>query len=673
MGRSSGTRKISSKKTMSRSEVGNASGLEEFLREDENGVLAGDIIYFGKDGELVLADGDPTMTMAGMAEVESAVFLYDEGIWQVNFKNGESALVDLDNMAVAGAENDILARGALAYALAEDALLSNSETPSENALSDMHGKLKERDDEESFRNRAIAALAVIEERGKNPELDALMEIEEDQAPEGFDPKNYKGTRGDLAEVTEAILKARQENGNRHLPEEALALLGRAIEDPNEVEKFQEQEDMFWQGALALANYDEEEAKKLIPRSDIVLVESPQLDENGEPKYILDENGEKIPHLDSEGNPVTDLMGNVVYECEPKLDAKGNPIMESIGAFDVDDDIAEKLKQIGRAVDTQSRFFLSFGRPGTGKNALEEQYAALVGAAYTEFVFNGETDLQILIGADGLEYRAAYDEDGKIVGGGTESTVSQGPLARALAEPGVTSLQEVIEQRSDFTTLNAALGSDVSDPSKRVLTISSSKGDFNYEVHPDHLIFASFNQGLEDARMEPSTHERAGFNLVYDVPPAEVFSKRLGRMVSNVMTRSPSMPSGLKRNYDAKEMLPFAQVMESLNENYDSEHEDFIMAPDPRTMVRAVNQFMTAAYNGDDDPIRKFRNTFHYCLRTTGDSDYEYRDDLLEKIMTQQEPALKRLSKSIAKENPNYREPESDSENDSSTSNDPSGE
>lgn len=653
MGRSGGKNRVSKSSNLSRSDLYKNQNLNEYLSLDRSGQFEGDVVNFSKEGSLTLTAGDPGLTIAGMAEVDSVSYMHDQGLWEVVFEGGEKAWVDLESMSVQGPDNQSLCRGALAMALAENALLSDSSTPAEQALSDLHRRLKEIDDPESFRNRAIAALAVIEDSGIAPNLDdPSIALEEGTEPEDFDPRSYQSPHRDLKQLAEALSEIRSGgDGHKHGIDDSLAILGRLTEDPEEGARFEKQEDVFWKGALALANYDEEAAKKLIPDSDIMMIEVPKKDEDGNPIYILDEDDNKIPHLDDEGAPVTDVSGNVMYQCEPEIDSEGVPVYQNIGSFDLDDDASEKLKQIDRAIRTQSRFFLSLGRPGTGKNALEEQYAALVRAPYTEFVFNGETDMHILVGGDGLEYKPAYNKDGDIVGGGSESVVVEGPLARALAQPGMTSLQEVIEKSADFTMLNAALGSDVANPEKRILTISSTKGDFSYEVHPDHYIFASFNQGAEDNRMEASTHERAGLNLVYDVPPPEVFAKRLGKMVENVMVRGQMTPEPLKKAYDAKDMLPFAQVREALTDAHETGNDDFVMSPEPRTMTRAINQFILSAYEGDADPLKKFRNSFHYCLRTSDDKDYEYRDDLISKMITQQEAPLKRLAESIANLNP----------------------
>lgn len=617
--------------------------------------LEGSVLNYTSDRELILAASDPVLAMKGFSEISRANFLPGSKRWEITYTDGSVALVDLKNMQIASTQeplSDERIAGAFAKALADSSLLRDPSSGAEKNLRNFYSAYSDNPTEDNFRKAMVSAQAVLEDKKKGIELQAsdLQAAIAEYQPEEFDPRaSAYDARFDMdPELQTRMNKAIQKGVNP-----ALALVNRVDENGDPYAGIEDEKEMFWEAAKIMCKGDEEKARQLIPKSNIHFAYKPKRDENGDIIYVTDDKGNKVPVVDEEGNEVVDeITGETQYEYEIEIDPEtGEGIPESVGSFYAGREEQRRFHIIQNAADAQARSFVALGRPGAGKNATEKEYAAIIGAPYHEFIFNGTTDLQSLIGGDALAAREFTDENGNVVGGAAQSVVSEGPIARAFAQPGVTSFQEVIELKNEFTIFNGAAGSYVGEPDQRFVTISSSMGDFTYPVHKDHYIFSSFNQGAQDERMMESFHERS-INLVYDLPTTEEMSKRMAVQVSKAMKAQKAAPE-LRRDFSAEEIRPFVEILENLNTAYEDDNEQMVMAPGPRVINNIVPQLLLSAYNNQPNPIRNMRETLHYCLDTN--STTEERDDFLIKMMTEQETALKDLMNAARAANPEFSE------------------
>lgn len=636
--------------------------IEDYIESERSEELVGTTLEITPDESLTFTENDYALTMKGMADVDYISYLSNKEIWEITFADGEKVRVDLNNMSVSGdgsGETDEgRLRGALAYALAESVSLGGAESPAEINLQNAHEAMQANPNATDFRKRAISAIAVLEDNGAPIELgdSTLFPAMSSDDLSDFDPRASVSLDSDFSPAEkEALGKIYESVGpdGRYPASAGLALVGRI---DAKGERFGEagvcSSEEYEQAALELAGNDPEKAEMLIPNPNIVLYPDPKLDKKENPIYILDDDGEKIPFLSPVGDELFDDEGNKLYVTEMNKDENGVLTgFTNVGSFVIDSKVKQRMTIVNNAVLTGTRLINAIGRPGAGKNAEEDEFAAMNGMPLSAFTFSSGTDLQSLLGGDALEARTEYNKDGDVVGVAATSVCSVGPLAEALGQPGAVSLRETIEIGShELTAFNSAGTENLGETEGRFVTISSVKGKMTFKVHPDCIIFSSFNQGPADERLAPSFHER-GVNLVYDLPDTDEMSKRMAQQVTKVMSSQDLYPD-LKRKWTAAEIKPFVEVMQGLNKAYDEGKPEVIMEVGPRVMTTAIPQLLIQAYTGKDnaEPIESFNATLHYALKTVAFNE-DQRNLYLQTISNQQSSSINDLIDKVRGINP----------------------
>jgi hypothetical protein len=592
------------------------------------------------EGELIeLPDGtmieigadDPALLMRGLAQV-GGVELQSDGSYKVTFLDGTTALVDLDQGAVAfsdGSDGQAMTAGALYAALAQRASGAPIDFDPETAdkfaaLAQAQAALRDNpNDPEALRAFAQAAIAAGE--GAN----AL-------------PDNISINDPDVLRRLEGRPMPSEEESNSRLArrlKRARDAVSRAISGPDPSD-----------AAFGLLHQVNEDNEVVLPEKEFA------------------ERREAASRLAGGADPSVLIPENKI-ELENELDEDGNPTgqVKSTGEYYLGLEEQAKMQKLRRALDRGQRFFILRGPPGAGKDTFAEQFSALSQRPYRAFTLGGRVDLSQLKGGDSLREQPVYEErwepvrdaKGKVkkdkegepvlekkmahVGSIPVTGEQVGELVKWMKEPSCVVLQEPENQQEDLVQMHQALGDRLGDPNKRFVMIDSSSGTV-HRVHPDCTIFITHNAREGQAEIPDATKDRA-LNLDFDYPPVEQEAERLARAVTNVMKEADDSP-GLNREYTADELMPMALVAQQARRA----HEDGSVTTGLgfRSTVTSYCELLQSGYDQDEDPVTSMCENLEYLL-DRNDYDGDERLQLLrDTIIADQHGRLHDIAKAAEK-------------------------
>ena len=547
-------------------------------------ISPGELVHLAGGQAVELQDGDPTLAMRGLAQVEG-VELQSDGSYMVTFADGRTALVDLEEGGVAfpdGTESQTLTAGALYAALGARA--SGAPVDFDPKAASLYSDL-------------AAARARLLDYPNNPDAFRAFAQAAVRAGDQILPGQIGVNEDDLTRRAEGAPMPTEEERNCGMAanlQRARSLVKRALQGPEPDE-----------AALGLLYQVNEDNEVVLPEQEFA------------------ERAEAASRLSGGADPSV-LIPESNIKLEPELDEDGNPTGQfvSVGPYYLGLEEQAKMQSMRYDLDLGTRGFIFRGPPGSGKDAFVKEFAALSRRPYKAFNLGGRTDLTQIKGGDSLEPQEVFEErweevrdaKGKVkrdkdgepvmekklakVGVIPVTGEQVGELVKWMKEPSCVVIQEPEGQEEDLVQLHSAIGDNLGDPNRRFVMIDSSSGS-THRVHPDCTIFITYNDREGQAKIPDATQDRT-LNMDFEYPPVEQEAERMAQIVTGMLKSNTSHP-GLDREYTADELKPMVLVAQEARK---AAVEGSVEMGElgARQTARAYCRLLMHGYDQSEDPV-----------------------------------------------------------------------